>query len=414
MWSTEQILEVTKKGIAQLNAKGYMDVDVTTLTALDDHLIVDLGKAIEVQNGEITINSPADIFFKTLFTQVGRIVIDTKSYQKKLPKLFVDPLMWGLVSEYVEIDLSEILLDEVWNPDGYINYTSPGGPEEGARIAAIEFGCYKPAVHATVYGETHGLMAPITIPTGEQLFTAFQRESQYTSFIAGVFNSVHNTIERKAELYALMTVSMMCAVAHANNNEINVLAEYKAAKPDTTITQATALQNPDFLRFFARRAADIKDNMQVFSALYNNHEHVTFTTDPNVIVLSQVANALKFNLYSDTYHKELVGIGDYDAIPAWQAAKSVSGDTAFNFKSASSISLTAEAAEKAGNEKEALLLDGIAMVIYAREAAGVVVDKRQTASTPSASRLTVNYFYHALQSTIVRASQPIVTLVIRD
>lgn len=414
MFSTNDVLTATKAGVAQLIAKGYMDAETPELTALDDQFIVDLGETIQVQDGEITTNSPADIFFKALISQVGRIYVDTKSYRAQLPSLFVDPMEWGLVAEYIEIDISDVMIDEIWNPNGYINWSEPGGPAEGARIAAIEYGCYKPAVRAKVYRKATGIMAALTIGDGDQLFTAFQNAGQYNSFVAGLYNSISNTIQLKAELYALMTVSMMIAAAKANNNEINVLAEYKTAKPDSTITAATALQNGDFLRFLARRTADLKDNMQRFTALYNNHEHITFSTDTNVIMLAQVANAIKFNMYADTFHKDLVSIGNFDTVVAWQAAKTSSADTAYNFKSASSISITAEAAEEVGLDAQATVIDGVVAVIYDRRAAGITIDKRKTTSKPCASRATTNYFYHSLVNYIVNTSQPIVTLVIRD
>ena len=54
-------LNVTKAAIAQLIGKGYMDADYK-LDELNDDVIVDLGQKLELtEDGDFTVNSPADI-----------------------------------------------------------------------------------------------------------------------------------------------------------------------------------------------------------------------------------------------------------------------------------------------------------------------------------------------------------------
>lgn len=419
MFSTQNTLAVTKAAIAQLTASGYMG-EAEELTALNDQYIVDLGEKLDIQNGDITNNTPADIFFKALLSQLGKIVVDTRSYVAQLPKLFVDPINWGLFQEQITIELSDVMIDEMWNPDGFIAWNTPAsggvypGVEEGKRIAAIEFGCYKPPVSAKLYKKAHAIMVALTTAR-EQMFTAFSGLAQYESFLAGLFNSVENTIQLKAEVYALMTVSMGIAKARANGNEINLLAEFKALTPSTTVTAATALQDPAFLRYALMRIAETKDNIRRFTELYNNHEHVTFAAEPNTILLNKFSIAAKFNLKADTYNAEMIGIGDYDKVSAWQAAISTTDSNPYNFGAASSISLSAAAATEAGLKGEgAGEITGVVGVIYDRLAMGVTIDKKKTTSQYSASRDTTNYFYHALANYIVNDNYPIVTFVIRD
>lgn len=417
MFSTQNTLAVTKAAIAQLTASGYMG-EAEELTALNDQYIVDLGEKLDIQNGDITNNTPADIFFKALLSQLGKIVVDTRSYVAQLPKLYVDPINWGLFQEQITIELSDVMIDEMWNPDGFIAWNTPAsggvypGVEEGKRIAAIEFGCYKPPVSAKLYKKAHAIMVALTTAR-EQMFTAFSGLAQYESFLAGLFNSVENTIQLKAEVYALMTVSMGIAKARANGNEINLLSEYKVYKPSATA--ATALQDPEFLRYALMRIAETKDNIRRFTELYNNHEHVTFAAEPNTILLNKFSIAAKFNLKADTYNAEMIGIGDYDKVSAWQAAITSTDTNPYNFAAASSISLSDAAATEAGLTGEgAGEITGVVGVIYDRLAMGVTIDKKKTTSQYSASRDTTNYFYHALANYIVNDNYPIVTFVIRD
>ncbi len=417
MYSTQNTLNVTKAAIAQLTASGFMGAD-EELTALDDQYIVDLGEKLNIQDGDITNNTPADIFFKALMSQLGKIVVDTRSYVAQLPKLFVDPINWGLFQEQITIELSDVMIDEMWNPNGFIAWNTPAsggvypGVEEGKRIAAIEFGCYKPPVSAKLYKKAHAIMVALTTAR-EQMFTAFTGLAQYESFLAGLFNSVENTIQLKAEVYALMTVSMGIAKAKANGNEINLLSEFKVYKPSATA--ATALQDPDFLRYALMRIAETKDNIRRFTELYNNHEHITFAAEPNTILLNKFSIAAKFNLKADTYNAEMIGIGDYDKVSAWQAAITESDTNPYNFTAASSISLSDAAAAEAGLTGEgAGEITGVVGVIYDRLAMGVTIDKKKTTSQYSASRDTTNFFYHALANYIVNDNYPIVTFVIRD
>ena len=419
MFSTSNTLAVTKAAIAQLTASGYMSAD-EELTALDDQYIVDLGEKLSIEDGEVTNGSPADIFFKALIGQMGKIVTESRSYVAQLPSLFVDTFNWGIMSEYITMELSDVMIDEMWNPNGFIpwNAAASAGVNEGSRIAAIEFGCYKPPVSAKLYKKCHGIMTALTTAR-EQMFTAFKGLDEYTSFLAGLFNTVENTLQLKAEAYALMTVSMGIAKAEAHSNVVNLLAEYQALHTGSTITAATALEDPDFMRYALQRIAETKDNIKRFTTLYNNHEHLTFAADPSTILLNKFSNAAKFGVRANTYHEELLGIGDYDKVSAWQAAITTTDNNPYNFDAASGIILSKAAAVEAGlmestDEGTSYAIEGVIGVVYDRMAMGITLDKKKTTSQYSASRDTVNYFYHSLVNYIVNDNYPIVTFVIRD
>lgn len=420
MFSTSEVLAVTKGAIAQMIDAGYMDVEYGTLAALDDHVIVDLGEKLQVSDGEIAVGSAPDIMFKALISQIGKIVIDNRRYTAALPKLFVDTHNWGLLTEQILIELSDVMIDEMWNPNGYINYNAPldggvyPGVEEGKRIASIEFGCYKPPVSASVYKKAHGIMVALTTAR-EQFFTAFRGIDEYNSFIAGLYNSVENTLQVKAEIYALMTVSMGIAKATKNNNVINLRDEW-IALGGAGVEGAELLDLPDFQRYMLQRISDVKSYVRRFGTDYNNHEHVTFSSDPNVILLSQVANAAKFGVRANTYNEQLLGIGDYDTVPAWQASVDSINTVPYNLTTASSILLSKAAAEAAGltvgEGETSYAITDIVGVLYDRFAMGVTLDKRKVTQQYSASRDTFNHFYHSLIQYIVNDNYPIVAFSI--
>lgn len=425
-FSSADIVAVTKSAISQLIGKGFMDAADGEFTELDDHLIVDLGEKLELtEDGDFAPNTAPDIMFKALLSQCGKIVIDKRTYVAKLPKLFVDTVDWGLFSEHVMIDLSDVMVDEVWNSAGYIPYSAAGGPAEGSRIASIEFGFYKPPVQAKLFKKAHGIMVAITRGY-DQLFTAFKGLSEYTEFVTGLFNSVENTIQAKAEVYAFMCVSMGIAKAFANGNAYDLRTEYAAAGGavshdvggvDTPYTAEELLNIPEFQSFMLKRIAETKEYMQRMSALFNDGSFVTFSSEPRVIMLTKAAMCAKFGVRANTYNEKLLGIGDYDTAPSWQAAIASANPTPYNFETASSISLTHDAADEAGlnpDPDEGAELNGVVAVIYDRYAMGVTLDKRQVASQFAASRLTTNLFYHSLVRYQINDSYPIVTFYISE
>ena len=413
MYSTENTLKATKEAVSQLIAKGYMNAESAgVLTALDDQYIVDLGKIINPdENGEFNVGSPADIVFKSFLSTFSRIISDNNAYRARLQSLFVDPVNWGLLRENIMIDLSDCMIDEMWNYDGYVPWNTPEsggvlpGVEEGKRIAAIEFGFFRPPVQVKLYQKAHAVMVALTTMR-DQFFSAFRGVDELNQFLAGLYNSVENTLQVKAEVYGMMTVSMGVATAFANSNMYDLRTMYAAAGGNTTgLTAAQLLDSPDFQRFMLQQIDLAKEYMSGYNALYNDHSIGTFSNDMHVILLSQAASAAKFGVRANTYNEKLLGIGDYDTIPAWQAPVA-SGDTIpYTFETASTISLTKGAANEAGiDTDDPVTLSGVVAVIYDRRAMGVTVDKRKPTSQYAASRDSLNTYYHSLISYVVNSS----------
>lgn len=413
MYSTQNTLTATKEAVSQLIAKGYMDAASDgELTALDDQYIVDLGSVINPDgNGEFNVGSPADVVFKSFLSTFARIITDNQAYRARLQSLFVDPVNWGILRENIMIDLSDVMIDEMWNYDGYVPWNTPEsggvypGVEEGKRIAAIEFGFYRPPVQVKLYQKAHAVMVALTTAR-DQFFTAFRGVDELNQFLAGLYNSVENTLQVKAEVYAMMCVSMGIATAYANNNLYDLRTMYQAAGGLTTgLRAAQLLDTPDFQRFMLQQIDLSKEYMSGYNALYNDHSIGTFSNEMHVTMLSQAASAAKFGVRANTYNEKLLGIGDYDTIPAWQAPLA-SGDTLpYNFETASTISLTAAAATEAGmTTDDPVSITGVVAVIYDRRAMGITVDKRKSTSQYSGARDSLNTFYHSLISYTVNAS----------
>lgn len=429
LYNPTNTFNVTKAAIAQLIGKGYMDADYK-LDELSDDVIVDLGQKLELtEDGDFTVNSPADIVFKSFLSVLGKMVVDTRSYVAKLPKLYVDTVNWGLFNETVTIDISDVMIDEMWNPNGYIPWNTPAdsatptvypGQVEGARIAAIEHGFYRPTVNARIYKKVHGIMVALTTMY-DQLFTAFKGVAELNEFLAGLYNSVENTIQLKAEVYAKMTVSMGIAVAMANSNGIDIrqLAIKAGITNAATMTVEEMLENADALRLALETISETREYVKDYNALFNDGETATFAKDEQMILLTKFAKKAKFNIRANTYNEELLGIGDYDSINMWQAATLTDDETPYNFEAASSIDLSKSAAIESGllpsNTQEThYLIKNVIGIVYDRLAMGINIDKKKVTTNYTASRDTVNSFYHALARYSVNSHYPIVVFYISD
>lgn len=471
VFSQQSVVDVTKKAVAQLIASGYMGED-KAITYLDDQLIVDLGESLSISDGAISNGSAADIFLKSLIGQCGKIVVDTRSYVAQLPSLYVDTMNWGLFREHVMIELSDVMIDEMWNPNGFVGWNTPAvagatdkvvgswdnngtavevlsadedgastlpatypGREEALRIAAIEFGCYKPVVTAKLYEKAHAVMVALTTAR-EQLFTAFRNLAEYEAFVAGLFNSVNNTIQVKAEIYALMTVSMGIAKAAAHGNLISLRDEYAAiggtvSSGGVAYSDAQLLAQPDFQNFMLRRISETETFIKRISSAYNDGNHVTFAADPQKILLAHAVSAAKFGVRANTYNEQLLGIGNYDEVCAWQGIMSsttADGVTTYSnpytLDVSSKIMLSADATTAAGITAAkgsavtlstgSATISGIVGVVYDRYAMGVTLDKKKVTSQYAASRDTVNTFYHALINYAVNDAYPIVAFTLKS
>ena len=103
----------------------------------------------------------------------------------------------------------------------------------------------------------------------------------------------------------------------------------------------------------------------------------------------------------------------------WQSATSSDDSTPYNFAAASSIDLAKNAAVEAGllestSKETHYLIKNVIGVVYDRLAMGINIDKKKVTTNYTASRDTVNSFYHALARYSVNSHYPIVVFYISD
>ena len=406
------VINVTKSGISQLINSNFYSAETPELTETDVTALAELGKSLE------TYDKAADIFVGALVDVLTTMRIDSRAYSAVLPSLFVDTYEWGGFREHVIVGLSDILNDEMYPINGFINYTDNGGDDEAVRIAGLEHGTFKPTVTTKFYDEGKAFMIALST-VREQLFTAVKSLAELNKFISAMKISVDNTIQLRAEVGALYTVATGISRAIALGNEIKLVTRYNTdnglSGGDALPTGKEALNNEKFVAYALETIANTKDEFKRYTAAYNNHNHVTFSDDPRLILLAKFSNRAKFGVRANTFNEQLLGIGDYEKISGWQAIAE-SGKDKFDLETLSTISLTATAATKVGltvpEGDTGVQLNNIIGCLYDRYAMGISLDKKKVTTSYTAVQDKWNTYHHILINYIIDDNFPIVAFTL--
>lgn len=387
-------VKVVNSAIAQALGKNY-NSEEHTLTALDSSKLVDVGR--DVEDGDYLAS-----FGLGMVSQIGKIVMDTRLLETDDPDIMVDTYEWGGFIERVRYDIVDLEDDPMYNL------------VDGKSYADVEHTYHKPKGIVKVYQEAKplgGVMSEIR----EQLRETFNGASQMEKYIRGTFSAIDNTFRFKAHVLNMVIHSAAIAISNkALENAVHVLSEAKTAGiVESDVTAIQALNNRAFLAFLAKRISMIRDNMKAMSVAYNNGTIPTFTPYENsrVVLLAEIARALKFNLRADTFNPNELGFGNYKEVATWQVSKDTD-ESAFSYPSSSKISIAADPSNKLGIGTEAVELENCAGIIYDKYALGMSLDRFNVTSSYTACASFWNYFYHSLVNYIIDSSYSMVAIML--
>lgn len=392
-----QVKKVTEAALTQALGKSYFTKEVSSdvdpnptavIKPIDSFNLVDVGKDVE-DSGTV------DVYVKGLIVQLGKIYVESREYVGKIPSIFVDSLEWGGYVERVVFDLANISDDDMYNlVDGKLY-------EDDHRF-------YSPKAHVKIFEEGKSIRVNTSI-VREQLFEAFKSWDEQNRFISGIYSNIQRTINSMLYVYALMLLSASAAISNkALNNSVHLLTEAKAlgiVKDPSETTQYTAVEamrNPDVLSYALQRISEVRDNMEVIGTCYNNGNVPTHTpkTDSRAVLLTGFSRAAKFLVRANTFNEELIGIGDFDTVPAWQAVKNTDKSN-YDFTTASTISIAADANNRLGIGTSAVQLPYCVGIVFDYYAIGMTLHKIKVTSSYNASADFWNEFSHHLVNYII-------------
>lgn len=339
--------------------------------------IVDMGKEVFNQNA-------IDNYVKSLVNHIGKVVFVNRPYSGKVPSVLMDAWEFGSVMEKISADVPQAEENESWNLT------------DGTEYKQDVF--HKPTVTAKFFNSKVTFEVPVSI-TERQVKESFSSAAQLNGFLSMIYNAVDKSMTIKTDALIMRTINNMIAetldadkaafggstVNYSSASTVrcvNLLKLYNTAK-NAKLTAATAILDPDFIRFAAYQMGLYADRLGSISTLFNVGGKERFTPKDalHTVLLSDFAKAAQAYLYADTYHNEQVLLPKAETVPSWQATGK---DYAFanvskiDVKSASGATIS---------------IGGVLGVMFDRDALGVTnSDKRVTTNYNAKAEFFNNYY----------------------
>ena len=346
----------------------------TTISA-DLSNVVDLGEKI----ADITAETVKD-FAGAFVAGVARNVMDARKYRSETYGLMNDAREYGGVIQRVKAKFFSASDSPIWSLEDGHDYFD---------------GTYHSAdTDVKIYSKDTAFMIANSIPT-EMFKQSFTSADGVRELIALIESAVDNTLTLQLNGLAKTTLQQMIAGANTDRS-INLLSIYNDLAGLTggdALTVGDALHNPAFLRWCAEQIVRLRDLTQDYNEKYNDGTVPTFTPsdDLRVTLLSEFARAIEFNMEADTFHRDLVSVGEYNVINFWQNASEALLPT---------LGVTAEVKTHEG-EGEAVTVENVVGIIYDRYTAGLTARLDKITANYIAPGDFTNYFHHVANSRFI-------------
>ena len=351
-------------------AQVYQILNTITRENLGESVIVqeDLSNVIDV--GEAFANAGGlDNYVRSLNDHIGRMVFVDRVYRGRAPRVLMDGWEYGSIMEKVRAKMPEATENESWDL------------QDGQSYDPNVF--YKPSVSVKFYNKRVTFEIPISI-TEMQVKSAFSNATQLNAFYSMIQTAIENSMTVKLDALIMRTINAGIAETlysefpggtysgATGTRAVNLLYKYnQEMHPATPLTVATAMHNPEFIRYASYQMGLYSDRLEVISTLFNSGRTEKFTPKDRqrIVMLSEFKRAADVYLQSDTFHDEFTRLPSADSVTYWQGS-----GTGYEFSDTSAISVKTYG----GHEVSA---GGILGVIFDRDALGVAnLDRRVTSS----------------------------------
>ena len=339
--------------------------------------IVDMGTEVFNQNA-------IDNYVKSLVNHIGKVVFVNRPYSGKVPSVLMDAWEFGSVMEKISADIPQAEENESWKLT------------DGTEYKQDIF--HKPTVTAKFFNSKVTFEVPVSI-TERQVKESFSSAAQLNGFLSMIYNAVDKSMTIKTDALIMRTINNMIAEtldadkaafggATVNYSSastvrcVNLLKLYNTAK-GAKLTAATAILDPEFIRFAAYQMGLYADRLGSISTLFNVGGKERFTPKDalHTVLLSDFAKAAQAYLYADTYHNEQVLLPKAETVPSWQAT-----GKDYAFANVSKIDV------KSASGKT-ISIGGVLGVMFDRDALGVTnSDKRVTTNYNAKAEFFNNYY----------------------
>lgn len=356
-----------------LNAINGEITGETAITAVNEDLsnIVEVGTQLTENSTDLT--GFFENYGKKLIDKVGRVVIVDRTYRSTAPDITRDSWEYGSIMEKIRVSVNELEDDTTWS-------LSAGDTPEQYE--------YNPATMSAKYFDSlDTFMTKISLPE-KTLKSAFTSAEAMGRLISAIENRVQMKIAISKDNLVRRTVNNMIAEKIAQNKDINLLSMFNTGRT-TPLTPAQAIVSPEFLRYAVYQIMKYKKMITTPSVLFGDEDYVNFTPeqDMKMILLDDFVQSVEMNMQSDTFHNDLVSLGNgYQTVPFWQGSGTT---TEFAFDTISRINV-----KIASDGTTTVQTAGILGVLFDRDACAVCIEDAETTSKYAANGRYYNFFHY--------------------
>ena len=365
----------------------YEFVNNATQEALGETALLneDLSNIVDIGNAVFNANA-MDKYVKALINRIGKTIFVNRVYGGSAPSVLMDGWEYGSVLQKVSTGLPEATVNETWELQDGQSYD----PHIFHQPQGVTVKFYNKYVTFEVDMSF----------TEEQLKCSFLNATELNGFVSMLYTSVENSMTVKIDELIRRTINNMIGETIYDDygsagletksgvKAIHVLYLYNQTVPEAEkLTVATAMSNPNFIRFAAYIIKLTYGRMRSMSKLFNIGKQPRFTPKDmaHIVLLEDFASASDIFLQSSTFHNELSALPAAETVPYWQGT-----GTDFEFDNVSKITETTTGGHN-------VTVSGVLGVAFDRYALGVSNTERKVTSqwTPNAEFFTNFYKYKA-------------------
>ena len=333
----------------------------------------DLSNIVDIGT-QVFSNNWRDKYVAAMINRIGREVFVDRSYEGYAPSVLRDAWEYGSIMSKTRCKIFDAKANPSWNLSA------------GTTVNQFEF--TPPDVIQKFYNTKTAWQIDCSF-TEVQLKQSFTSAEAMNRFYSMIENRIAQSMTIYTDSLIMRTINNFIAEKlYASNGVVDLLTMYNATVA-TPITAADAMVSKDFLRFAALTIKLYVERFRAPSSNFNIADdedgNITFTSREyaHLVLHSDLAAGMEVYLQSDTYHDDLVKIGDYEKVPFWQSQ----GD-AYQLATTSRIDC-----KLASDNTHTIDRNYIVGVLFDRDAIGVLNDNRRTTSAYNANGEYWTNFY---------------------
>lgn len=364
-----QIYTILNDVFSEVTGKLVIPEDSEPLPIVEEDLknIVDIGKTISEYN-------LYDNYVKSMINRIGRDVFVDRTYEGYAPNVLRDSWEYGSIMSKTRCKVFDAKANPAW------------ALSAGTTVNQFEFN--PPEVTQKFYNAAVAWQLDCSF-TDYQIRESFNSPEQMNRFMSMIENRINVSMTIYRDSLVMRTINNFIGEKlYASNGVVDLLAGYNATI-ESPLTAAAALYDKDFLRYAALQIKLWVDRFRAPSVNFNTEEdNVSFTPKEfaHLVLHSDLAAGMEVYLQSDTYHDDLVKIGDYETVPFWQSQ----GD---QYQLAMTSRIDIELGSSTTASKKAINRNYVVGVLFDRDALGVLCEHSRVTTAYNSNGEYWNNFY---------------------